>query len=308
MSTAIEINNLTYSYRSDWLYKKISAVKDINLSIEEGESFGFLGPNGAGKTTTIKCILGLVRPATGSIKILGCDSRSPEARKLVGYLPEQPYFYDHLTVQELMMMYAALSGVESNNLKSQVALALSRVKMEGRSGDRMRSLSKGLTQRVAMAQAIVNHPKILILDEPFSGLDPVGRREFKDLILELKEAGTTIFMSSHILSDVEFLCERASITVKGELKGVYNIKELQESRSNDYELVLATGENIESHFINFCKKLYKEQNLLRLTFTDKSSAMEALRKSMELGLDVESFQRQHAGLEEVFVELVSQSR
>ena len=307
MKKVIEISNLSYSYKSDWTFKGFQALKEINLDIFEGETFGFLGPNGSGKTTTIKCILGLIRPRSGKINILGEDSRSPKARTQVGYLPEQPYFYDHLSVQELMEMYACLAGVEKLEIKTYVKEALQKVGMLDRAGHRMRSLSKGLTQRVAFAQAIVAKPKVLILDEPFSGLDPLGRKEFRDLILELKSIGTTIFMSSHILSDVEFICSRASIAVKGELKGVFNLSELQKTKRTKYELIVVNSGKAERDFINMCETIHKENDLLRLIFSNEEAALLALKKSLDGGIGIRSYRPQHAALEDLFVDIVKSS-
>ncbi|MCL4152148.1 UNVERIFIED_CONTAM: hypothetical protein GTU68_060448, partial [Idotea baltica] len=167
-------------------------LKNITLSVENGESFGFLGANGAGKTTSIKCILNLLKPQSGSIKIFGEDSRNSKARNLVGYVPEAPYFYDHIKVNELLKLYGTLAGIKSKDIKAKINIALERTKIAYKKNAKMTSLSKGQTQRVAIAQAIIAEPKLLILDEPFSGLDPVGRKEISDLLFSLKNDGTTI--------------------------------------------------------------------------------------------------------------------
>ena len=304
-SKAIEISNLNYHYKSEWTYRKKPALKDVNLTVNEGELFGFLGPNGAGKTTTIKCILGLIKPSSGSIKIFGEDWRKAESRRLVGYLPEQPYFYDHLTVQEIMQMYASLAGLKTPEISSHVKEALEKVKIGDRAKSKMRSLSKGLTQRVAMAQSIVAKPKLLILDEPFSGLDPIGRKELRDLIFELKEFGTTIFMSSHILSDVEHLCERASITARGELKSVFNISDLPASNHASFEIIIHSPENIESNFVSLCHSIQRQEKIVRLIFKDREKAMLALKQSTEMKLRIEEFKAQNTTLEDLFVSIVS---
>ena len=226
---AIDIAGLSYRYPSQWLKSGFQAITDLSLQVKPGESFGFLGHNGAGKTTTIKCILGLIAPTKGQISIFGKSSRQTSARLDLGYLPEQPYFYDSLTVFETLKFYGQLSGIASSDLKSRIDHALASVKLTGRASSPIRALSKGLTQRLAMAQAIIARPKLLILDEPFSGLDPIGRHEFRELILSLKNEGATIFMSSHILSDVESICDRASIMSKGELKGVFDLRNLTTS-------------------------------------------------------------------------------
>ncbi len=303
---AIEIENLSYRYRSDWLISTIIGLKSLTLTVFEGESFGFLGHNGAGKTTTIKCLLNLIKPVSGSVKIFGADSREVDARKSVGYLPEQPYFYDHLTVNEMMEMYAALAGVPRDLRASRIKEALDLVKVSARSKAPMRSLSKGLVQRAAMAQAIVHHPRLLVLDEPFSGLDPIGRREFSELLLHLKSKGTTIFMSSHILKDVEFLCERVSILRQGVLQGVFKLDELPVLLPGRYELVLDKSTAIEDLALQGKPDVNDQGKFLRLVFEDQAHAEEALARAIETGCRVESFQFVHGGLEELFVRLVNQ--
>ncbi|RMG43060.1 MAG: ABC transporter ATP-binding protein [Candidatus Dadabacteria bacterium] len=303
-STAIKIKDLHYKYKSDWLGKPFHALKGINLEVFEGESFGFLGHNGAGKTTTIKLLLGLTTITSGSIKIFGKDPKDPSARRSVGYLPEQPYFYDHLTVQEIMDMYATLAGIKKDFRQSAIKEALEMVKVSARAKSPMRSLSKGLTQRVAMAQAIVGSPKLLILDEPFSGLDPIGRREFADLMVELKKRGTTIFMSSHILSDVEFLCDRASIMAYGELKGVYQLRDIPQMSSGSYELIIREFDGDLRDIKSKAAECVIQEKLIRLTFTDRKTAEQVLTEALAMGIAIESFRFQQGTLEDLFVELV----
>ncbi len=223
MYTALEFDSVSHLYKDDWTRKTIEALKPLSLKIEEGECFGFLGHNGAGKTTTIKCLLGLIATYSGSIKIFGKNAQHSVNRRGIGFVPEQPYFYDYLTVAELLRYYGKLSGINSTELSAATKEVLSRLMISDLESKKMRGLSKGLTQKVALAQALLHRPKLLILDEPFSGLDPVGRKVVRDVIAEEKARGTTIFMSTHILSDVELLCDRASILSKGQLKGVVKL-------------------------------------------------------------------------------------
>ncbi|MBN8550039.1 MAG: ABC transporter ATP-binding protein [Deltaproteobacteria bacterium] len=301
---AVEILNLHYSYKSDWTAKRFHAVKGISLDVFEGESFGFLGHNGAGKTTTIKCLLGLIRPTAGQLKIFGTDSRETDSRAAVGYLPEQPYFYDHLTVREIMQMYAQLAGVPSSQRNAAISNALDKVKVSARAKSPMRALSKGLTQRVAMAQAIVALPRLLVLDEPFSGLDPIGRREFKDILVALKKEGTTIFMSSHILSDVEFLCDRASIMAHGEIKSVFELQNLSNLVGGHYELVVARAGDFIEKLRPLCTSLEESPRSIRCTFLEQSDAERALRMTLESSAKVESYEFVQGSLEELFLKLV----
>ncbi len=235
---AIEIQGLEKSYKTGFFGNKLKqGLKPLTLSVEEGEVFGCLGPNGAGKTTTIKLLLGLVFPSGGTAKILGRDLDDIEVKRFIGFLPEQPYFYDHLTALELLDYYARLSGVDPSQRKHKVEKALARVGMAESGKTQLRKFSKGMLQRVGIAQAIVHDPKLVILDEPMSGLDPVGRREVRDLVQELNEEGKTIFFSTHILSDAETLCDRVAVLNKGELKGVGVVADLLREVSGDVEVV-----------------------------------------------------------------------
>jgi ABC-2 type transport system ATP-binding protein len=301
---AIELDNISYAYRSDWLLKRIPSIQNVQLTIPAGETFGFLGHNGAGKTTTIKCLLNLVTPQQGSIRIFGEDARSIESRRLVGYVPEQPYFYDHLTVYEILDMYAALTGIPSAERDAAIQSALEAVHMTGRSKSRMRALSKGLTQRIAMAQAIIARPKLLVLDEPFSGLDPLGRKEFVDLLRSLKEQGTTIFMSSHILSDVEQLCDRISIMKNGTLRGVFTRADIQAQTHGTYELVVYNPDATLLDTIPHSNETVSAEGIIRLHYPDRDVAYQALEQALSLRAEIGSFTFVHGGLEELFVKLI----
>lgn len=305
---AVQIADLHYSYTEEWTRKHRAVLKGITLSIARGESFGFLGHNGAGKTTTIKLILNLLRRSHGTIKIFGLDARDTRARTHVGYLPEQPYFYDNLTVIETMYFYATLAGIPSGDRERKVLNTLARVGLTHRAKSHMRSLSKGLMQRVALAQAIVAEPKLLLLDEPFSGLDPIGRKEFRDLFSELKRAGTTIFMSSHILSDVEFLCDRASIMVRGELKGIFNLRQPDVSISTPgYELVVKHFAPIREIVTEIHDITIHEDFFTRIGFKERHAAERVLQLAIERRAEVQSYEVTYPSLEDLFVKLVQQS-
>jgi ABC-2 type transport system ATP-binding protein len=235
---AIEILGLTKTYQVGfWRKRPKCALKPLNLSVEEGEIFGFLGPNGAGKTTTLKLLMGLVYPSAGSARILGSEINDPRMKAQIGFLPEQPYFYDYLTAAELLEYYAQLSGVVAKDRKRQVNEVLARVGLPDVSGMQLRKFSKGMLQRVGIAQAILHNPRLLFFDEPMSGLDPIGRREVRDLMEELKHAGKTVFFSTHILSDAEALCDRVAIIHQGELCGVGAVADLTSSVEGKVEVV-----------------------------------------------------------------------
>ena len=304
----LSISDLSYRYTGSLSGASREALKGISLDVAQGEAFGFLGHNGAGKTTTIKCILGLIKPQNGKILIEGRDSREPCARAKLGYVPEQPYFYDHLTVFEAVEMYARLAGIERSKVRACATSSLERLGMGDRMASRMRSLSKGLTQRVAMAQAIAAGPAILILDEPFSGLDPIGRREFRELLLELKSQGTTILMSSHVLNDVERICDRASILVRGLLEGVFALKKLPELSSTSFELIIDSDTRDTSLLDPLATSSRRECGSTRLLFDRRKSAQEALAKSIEMGFEVLSFSSHGGTLEDLFSQLVAKDR
>jgi len=235
---AIEILGLEKTYLVGfWRKRPKRALHPLHLAIEEGEIFGFLGPNGAGKTTTHKILMGLVFPTAGTARILGREWTDPEIKAQIGFLPEQPYFYDYLTAHELLGYYGQLSGVPARDRKRRIEQMLARVGLHDVKGMQLRKFSKGMLQRVGIAQAILHDPKLVFLDEPMSGLDPLGRREVRDLIEQLKQEGKTVFFSTHILSDAEALCDRVAIIHKGELRGVGAVEELTSSVQGKVEVV-----------------------------------------------------------------------
>jgi ABC-2 type transport system ATP-binding protein len=230
MSAVVEIENLTKDYEVGfWRKRRVRALDGLTLSVERGEIFGFLGPNGAGKTTTLKLLMRLMYPTTGSARILGQDIGEVAMHARIGYLPENPYFYDYLTAREFLDYCAELFGHTKHKRKRLTEDLLHRVHLEEKSWDKqLRKLSKGMRQRVGLAQAIVNNPEVVFLDEPMSGLDPIGRREVRDLIASLRATGTTVFLCSHILSDIEVLCDRVAILKRGRLVEAGRLEELRQ--------------------------------------------------------------------------------
>lgn len=227
MAPAIETNNLTKTYRSLFGLREVTAVEDLTLSVEEGEVFGFLGPNGAGKTTTIKILLGILYPTSGECRLFGKPFASNSAfapetansrlKADIGYLPEGTYFPEFLTGKEVLAFYGRLYGLSGKNLKTQIGKTLEIVGMEYASKRLVQHYSKGMRQRIGLAQALLTDPKLLILDEPTVGLDPIARREIRDLMLKLRNMGKTLFVCSHELSEVEMVCERIGIIHRGKL-------------------------------------------------------------------------------------------
>lgn len=235
---AIEILGLEKTYMVGfWRKRPKRALQPLHLTVENGEIFGFLGPNGAGKTTTLKMLMGLVFPSSGTARILGQEWTEPSVKAQIGFLPEQPYFYDYLTAHELLNYYGQLSGVPAKGRNRRIEEVLQEVGLTDVKGVQLRKFSKGMLQRAGIAQAILHNPQLVFFDEPMSGLDPLGRREVRDLMEQLKQQGKTVFFSTHILSDAEALCDRVAIIHKGELRGVGAIEELTSSVQGKVEIV-----------------------------------------------------------------------
>ncbi len=244
LEQVIEIKDLTKDYETGfWRKRKVRALDSLSLSVYHGEIFGFLGANGAGKTTTLKLLMRLIYPTAGSARILGSDMSEVAMHHRIGYLPENPYFYDYLTAREFLEYCGELFGYDRSERKKRAELLLSRVHLDKkRWNTQLRKFSKGMLQRVGLAQAIINNPEIVFLDEPMSGLDPIGRREVRDLIASLRQEGKTVFMCSHILSDIEVLCDRVAILNNGRLAHLGHLDDLRQ-RAGDTNLVeiVATG-------------------------------------------------------------------
>lgn len=196
---------------------KKHVLKDVSFSVKKGEIYGFLGPNGAGKTTTMKCVLDLIRPENGSIKIFWDEGLTLESKKRIGFMPENTYLYKHLTGREFLNFNGSFFGLSGDELDTKVNELLERVGLQDAGDKYLKSYSKGMLQRVGLAQSIINKPELLFLDEPMSGLDPIGRKMVKDLLVSLRDEGTTIFFNTHILADVESICDRISIINRGEI-------------------------------------------------------------------------------------------
>ncbi len=214
---ALDILNLKKTFLSNFLIHKYRILNGIDLSVEKGEIYGFLGPNGAGKTTTIKCVLGLISFDSGEISIMGHPAGTTAGRRTLGFLPEHPYFYDYLNAEELITFSGRLFNIPRKQLKARTKELIELVGLKNKENLKLKKFSKGMVQRVGLAQALVHDPDFLILDEPFSGLDPIGRKELRDIILSLKEQGKTIFFSSHILQDMEMMVDKVGIILDGKI-------------------------------------------------------------------------------------------
>ncbi|PYX14408.1 MAG: ABC transporter [Acidobacteria bacterium] len=288
---AIEILGLEKTYTVGfWRKKPTHALRPLHLKVEEGEIFGFLGPNGAGKTTTLKLLMGLVFPTAGSARILGMEVNDPRMKAQIGFLPEQPYFYDYLTARELLEYYGQLSGVASKDRSRKVNEVLQRVGLPDAAGTQLRKFSKGMLQRVGIAQAILHDPKVVFFDEPMSGLDPMGRREF---------------FSTHILSDAEALCDRVAIIHQGELRGIGAVADLTSSLHGKVELVWQ-GSSVPGSLKALGAECHVTGDTVRAVISEarQNSALEALRRE---GLRLISLTPVRMSLEDYFVQQLKPS-
>ena len=239
MTLAIRTESLGKVYREGFFMRRVQGLSDLSIEVPQGAAFGFIGPNGAGKTTTIKILMGLHRATSGAAWILGQPVTEASAREHVGFLPERPYFYSHLTAVELLRFYGQLYQMDARVLSKRTDELLEKVGMTRFANEKLGKYSKGMLQRVGLCQALLNAPDLVVLDEPMSGLDPVGRALVRDLILEQRAQGKTIFFSSHILSDVESICDQVAILVGGRLRGVGAVRDLIGNRVAAVELVVS---------------------------------------------------------------------
>jgi ABC-2 type transport system ATP-binding protein len=304
---AIETQNLTKEYPHGFLHlKRKISLENLTMQVEDGEVFGFLGPNGAGKSTTIKLLMGIIFPTAGSAHILGKPVSDVSMHRDIGYLPEQPYFYDYLTAAEVLDYFARFHGFSTAERKERVQKMLKRVGLETAGKIQLRKFSKGMLQRVGLAQAILHDPKLVILDEPMSGLDPVGRREVRDIILDLKNAGKTILFSTHILSDAETLCDRVGVIAGGQLRGVGEPGSIVGVKSLGMEIVfelLGTGPQFEA----LRAKSAKSGTNYRMNASE-TELYAVLAELREAGAKIVSVTQIKPTLEDFFMELVGKDR
>src|SRR5215475_8101014 len=302
---AIEIENLTKDYPFGFLHlRKKRSLEGLTMQVEDGEVFGFLGPNGAGKSTTIKLLMSLIFPTAGSARILGRSISDIEMHRDIGYLPEQPYFYDYLTAAELLDYFARFHNLKATDRRERVAQMLKKVGLDTAKKIQLRKYSKGMLQRVGMAQAILHEPEVVVLDEPMSGLDPLGRRAGRDIILELKREGRTVLFSTHILSDAEMLCDRVGVIVGGKLRGVGAPAQLVDMKAQGMEILFElTGQST----VPLLAKATRTGDRYRLQVPepDLYGAIEQLRAA---GATILSVSQVRATLEEFFMHLVEADR
>ena len=301
-SAVLSINNLSKTFRVGFWRKKVEAVRDVSFEVRSGEIFGLVGPNGAGKTTTMKMITGLIYPDAGAVEVFGHSSLTTESRRKLGYLPEGPYFYEHLTASELLRYYGHLHGMSGAKLDGRVDELLDRVGLTDARDRQLRKFSKGMRQRAGIAQALINDPELVILDEPQSGLDPVGRKEVRDLIYELREQGKTVVFSSHILVDVEAVCDRVAILQAGELVEVADLEEWTKGGGQSLHIRVRGLEprQIRGEFEGVTR-IESHSGELDIAFPGDIDLAATISTVEGLGGKVTGVQRSHRGLEEQFL-------
>ena len=303
----IELENLTKDYPYGFLQlKKKRSLEALTMQVQAGEVFGFLGPNGAGKSTTIKLLMRLIFPTAGSARILGKPIGDVAMHREIGYLPEQPYFYDYLTATELLDYFARFHGFGAADRRQRVEHMLKKVGLETAGKIQLRKYSKGMLQRVGLAQAILHDPAVVVLDEPMSGLDPVGRREVRDIILELKKQGKTVLFSTHILSDAEMLCDRVGVIVGGKLQGVGAPSEIVGVKAQGMEILFEMVGAAENSMA-LLPRTTRTGNRYRLHVEERAlyPAIDQLRAA---GAKILSIAQVKPSLEEYFMHLVEADR
>lgn len=298
----LELMDVSKTYSSGFIPKKVTALDSLSLNIRPGEVYAFLGPNGAGKTTAIKLILGIIFADSGSIKIDGIDFTQKAARQKIGYLPDQPFFYDDLSALEYLQFAGQLYGLSKQEIKLRSDDLITKVGLKGHEKRRLRTYSRGMLQRLGMAQALIHDPDLLIFDEPMAGLDPIGRKEFRDLILSLKEQGKTIFFSSHILADAEMISDRVGILFNGRLVREMEMFELQAEKNQGLELTFQffSDREVDTTKAPLEIDLFDQSGVIHLK--DQKSVFDAVRWVEESGGTILSVSPKRKTLEDIFLE------
>ena len=299
----VQTEQLSKIFRVGFWGKRVTAVEGLNLEVRPGEVFGFLGPNGAGKTTTLKMLMGLIYPTSGRARLFGRDLCDPQTKARLGFLPESPYFYDYLTSREFLGFYGHLFGLWGAVLDKRIDDLLELVGMTHAKDLQLRKFSKGMLQRVGVAQALINDPELVVLDEPMSGLDPIGRKEVRDLILRLKESGKTVLFSSHILHDAEVLCDRVAMILKGRLVACGRVTDLlDQGPSHQVELVVdrLTPEGLD-HLRPLTDKVVMQGDLMLIVLKSQQQVGGALEIIRAAKARLVSLNPQKGSLEDLFI-------
>src|SRR3989304_5349031 len=305
----IMTENLTKVFRIGFRGRRVTALSNLNLEVKKGEIFGFLGPNGAGKTTTIKILMGLIYPTKGKAWIMDRELGDVEVKSHIGFLPEQPYFYDYLTSSEFLEFYGQLFGLERKELRTRLKSLLALVGLEKAADIQLRKFSKGMLQRIGIAQALINHPELIVLAEPMSGLDPIGRKDIRDIILRLKEEGKTIFFSTHIIPDVEMICDRVGILMNGELVNVGRLNDIIDAKIKYIEIITSRiDREALFHMPDIEVSVYDAWNHVSIRVRDENKLDKVLEIIKDGGGKIISVIPQRETLEEHFIKKIGERR
>jgi len=303
--SVVKIIELTKVFRSGIRQRQTVALDSLSLEVKEGEIFGYLGPNGAGKTTTFKLLLGLLRPTSGEAWLLGNNIMDINSRREIGFLPEQPYFYDYLTAREFLDFYCQLYNLSRQARRKRVTELLELVGLQEAASVQLRKFSRGMLQRIGVAQALINEPKLVFFDEPMSGLDPIGRKQMRDVILRLKADEKTVIYSSHILSDVEEICDKVAILSKGKLQGVGKLNELLGVREQMVEMnIEGLYETGKAKIKQLTPEIIERGNRITLNISDGTALKEAQNIVVRYGAKLISLIPRTESLDELFARKV----
>lgn len=307
----LEVKDLTKFYRQHFWTKARKVLDSVSFEVHEGEIFGFLGPNGAGKSTTIKILLEIIFPSSGTAKLFGKPIYKSETKSRIGFLAESPYFYDYLTAKGFLEFHGGLYGMDSSQLSRRIPEVLELVGMKGTDHLRLRFFSKGMLQRIGLAQAILHNPDLIILDEPMTGLDPVGRKEVRDLMIELKSRGKTVFFSTHILSDVESICDRVAILNLGRLLSCGNLNDLVSVETKYVDLVFhGSSESLQVWCQEFGGEIIHQDEYASLRLKPKPNQKfeehlnQSLQGALSKGIKIHSVTHKKDNLEDVFMKQI----
>lgn len=304
MKHVLEVKNLHKSFAMGFIPQKKKILKGVTFQVGEGEIFGYLGPNGAGKTTTLKCILSIIYPDEGEIRLFGLHHTSLEAKRKIGFLPENPYFYEYLTASEFLRFYAQLFGLPREQREKKINDLLQLVGLPHVSNVQLRKFSRGMLQRIGLAQALINEPSLVFLDEPLGGLDPIGRKDMRDIILRLRDEGKTVFLCSHILQDIEMICDRVAIIVEGRIINQGKLQDLVSEKILFYEVVTS---GISASFVkDLGECLAEDGGRLLLKVTAEEKVKDIMKIVLDHGGRLHSLTPRTATLEDLFVDLVRQ--
>jgi ABC-2 type transport system ATP-binding protein len=304
LDPAIDVRDLRKTYRTPFARKKVEALRGVTFEVERGTIYGFVGPNGAGKTTTIRTLMGLIRPTGGTAKLLGHDLPSRAARAKIGFLPESPYFYDYLTVAELLDLAGRIFGMPHGERKKRADELIERVGLGRARTQSLKKFSKGMLQRAGLAQALMNDPELVVLDEPMSGLDPIGRKEVRDLILELRDRGKTVFFSSHILTDIEAIADDVAIIARGQLTAQGKPADLIKRTTLGVDIIVRIEGEVDA-LTEGASRVRRTGAELSLTLPADADVDAWLAKARERGAKVISVTPRHETLEELFLRQIA---